>query len=80
MQVYWAMRNERIEDRQRILGKFLLEDINSAAMTAVPGEAARAADDVQERKHERDVGEQNQISLRQKKIVVRLLLHRRRSR
>lgn len=64
----------------RILGNFLLEDVNSAAMTVVPDEAARAADDVRERKHERVDGEKNQISLRQKKIVVRLLLHRRRSR
>ncbi len=57
----------------KILGKLLLEGIKSAALTVVPDEAARAADDVQEMKHERVVGEQNQISLRQKKIVVRLL-------
>ena len=64
----------------KILGKFPLEDINSAALTVVPDEAARAAVEVQGMKHERVVGEQNQISLRQKKIVVRLPLHRRRSR
>jgi hypothetical protein len=31
----------------KILGKFLLEGIKSAALTVVPDEAARAADDVQ---------------------------------
>jgi hypothetical protein len=34
-----------------ILGSFLLKNINRSAMTMIPGEAARAADDVQEKEH-----------------------------
>ena len=80
MQVNWAMRNKRIEDRHEDPWKISSRRHNSAALTVVPDGATRAADDVQETIHEGVVGEQNQISLRQKKIVVRLPLHRRRSR
>jgi hypothetical protein len=52
MQVYWAMRRERIEEIQRILGSFLFENKDSSAMIVVPYRRASAADDVQEKNTE----------------------------
>ena len=53
----------------RILGNFLLEDVNSAVKTVVPDEAARAADDVRERKHERVDGEKIRLVFVRRRLL-----------